>query len=290
MFQPRHHAAEMARQQLRADLQQALENNQFVLHYQPIVDLVTGGHVSFEALLRWQHPTRGLVLPGDFISLAEESDLILSIGRWVLQQACQDASSWQRTGVKVSINLSARQVRDPGLVEEVIAALAAAQLDPQLLTVELTETLLLQDSTVTMRRIAALKKLGITLALDDFGTGYSSLSYLRRFPIDILKMDKSFLDEVPGNLQDEALVRGIVDLGSTLDLQLIAEGVETAEQATALAFLGCPFGQGYHFARPMPYADALRLVTPAPPRKNTRTATRGDDLAAPAGRPRRYGN
>ena len=290
VFQPRHHAAEMARQQLRADLQQALENNQFVLHYQPIVDLVTGGHVSFEALLRWQHPTRGLVLPGDFISLAEESDLILSIGRWVLQQACQDASSWQRTGVKVSINLSARQVRDPGLVEEVIAALAAAQLDPQLLTVELTETLLLQDSTVTMRRIAALKKLGITLALDDFGTGYSSLSYLRRFPIDILKMDKSFLDEVPGNLQDEALVRGIVDLGSTLDLQLIAEGVETAEQATALAFLGCPFGQGYHFARPMPYADALRLVTPAPPRQNTRTATRGDDLAVPAGRPRRYGN
>ena len=274
VFQPRHHAAEMARQQLRADLQQALDNDQFVLHYQPIVDLVTGGVVSFEALLRWQHPTRGPVLPGEFISLAEESDLILSIGRWVLRQACSDASSWQRTGVKVSINLSARQFRDPGLVQEVTDALAAAQLDPRLLTVELTETLLLQDNTVTMRRVAGLKSLGITLALDDFGTGYSSLSYLRRFPIDILKMDKSFLDEVPGNLQDEALVRGIVDLGSTLDLQLIAEGVETAEQATALAFLGCPFGQGYHFARPMPYPDALRLVTPALPHQHNPTATR----------------
>jgi EAL domain-containing protein (putative c-di-GMP-specific phosphodiesterase class I) len=296
VFQPRHHAAEMARQQLRADLQQALEDNQLVLHYQPIVDLVTGGIVSFEALLRWHHPTRGLVPPAEFIPLAEETDLILSIGRWVLRQACEHASDWQHSGsrgagVTVSVNLSARQFHDHGLVAEVSNAAASARLDPRLLTLEITETLLLQDSTVTMNRIAGLQQLGITLALDDFGTGYSSLSYLRRFPIDILKLDKSFLDEVPGNLQDEALVRGIVDLGSTLNLQLIAEGVETAAQATALAALGCPFGQGYHFARPMPHLDALRLVTqPLLPMQRPLTTTPGTALASPAHVRRRYGN
>ncbi len=273
VYQPRHHAAEMASQQLRVDLQQALDEQQIVLHYQPIVDLVTGSITCFEALLRWQHPTRGLVPPCEFIPLAEESDLIVSIGRWVLRNACRDAAAWQRSGsrgagVKVSVNLSARQFRAPGLVAEVTAAASAAGLDPCLLTLELTETLLLQDSAVTMSRIEDLRALGIALALDDFGTGYSSLSYLRRFPIDTLKMDKSFLDEVPGNLQDEALVRGIVDLGSTLNLQLVAEGVETPEQAAALAALGCPFGQGYHFARPMPHVEALRLIAqprlPAP--------------------------
>ena len=265
VYQPRHHAAEMARQQLRADLQQALDDDQFVLHYQPVVDLVTGGITSFEALLRWQHPTRGLVPPAEFIPLAEESDLILSIGRWVLREACRHAGDWQRSGsrgagVKVGVNLSARQFREDGLVEEVSRAVTDAGLDPRLLILELTETLLLQDSAVTKTRIADLKRLGIMLALDDFGTGYSSLSYLRRFPIDILKMDGSFLDDVPGSVQDEALVRAIVDLGATLDLQLVAEGVETAEQAAALAGLGCAFGQGYYFARPVPHPDALRLV------------------------------
>ncbi len=294
VFQPRHHAAEMARQQLRADLQQALDDDQFVLHYQPVVDLVTGGITSFEALLRWQHPTRGLVPPAEFIPLAEESDLILCIGRWVLQQACRHASDWQRSGsrgagVKVGVNLSARQFREAGLVEEVTRAITEAQLDPRLLILELTETLLMQDGAVTKTRIADLRDLGITLALDDFGTGYSSLSYLRRFPIDILKMDKSFLDEVPGNLQDEALVRAIVDLSSTLDLQLVAEGVETPEQAAALAALGCPFGQGYHFARPMPHRDALRLV--AQPTLPAQRSQAGSAAPAPvaAAAPRRYG-
>ena len=295
VYQPRHHAAEMARQQLRADLQQALDEEQFVLHYQPIVDLVTGGITCFEALLRWQHPTRGLLSPMEFVPLAEESDLILAIGRWVLRQACHQASSWQRSGsrgagVKVSINLSARQFRDPDLVAEVTQAVTAARFDPRLLTVELTETLLLQDTVVTMKRISELQSLGITLSLDDFGTGYSSLSYLRRFPIDILKMDKSFLDEVPGNPQDEALVRGIVDLGSTLDLQLVAEGVETAEQAAALAALGCPFGQGYYFARPMPFAQALRLVTQPRLPLQEPLPTAAGELVLSAAAPRRYGN
>ena len=294
VYRPSHHAAEMARQQLRADLQQALDGDQFVLHYQPIVDLVTGSITSFEALLRWEHPTRGLLPPGDFIPLAEESDLILSIGRWVLRQACQHASNWQRSGshgagVKVSINLSARQFREHTLVAEVAEAVGAAGFDARLLTVELTETLLLQDSAVTMRRIEDLRRLGVTLALDDFGTGYSSLSYLRRFPIDILKMDKSFLDEVPGNRQDEALVRGIVDLGSTLDMQLVAEGVETAEQAAALADLGCPFGQGYYFARPLPFAGALQLVAhPRLPVQRLLTACK-DDRPRPLVASRRYG-
>ena len=295
VYQPRHHAAELASQQLRVDLQQALDEQQFVLHYQPIVDLVTGSITCFEALLRWQHPTRGLVPPGEFIPLAEESDLIVSIGRWVLRNACIDAGAWQRSGsrgagVKVSINLSARQFRAPGLVTEVTAAAAAASLDPHLLTLELTETLLLEDSAVTMSRIEDLRALGITLALDDFGTGYSSLSYLRRFPIDALKMDKSFLDEVAGNLQDEALVRGIVDLGSTLNLQVVAEGVETAEQAAALAALGCPFGQGYHFARPVPQLEALRLITqPRLPQQRSAPAT-AQPRPVPGRASRRYGS
>ncbi len=296
VFQPSHHSAETARQQLRADLQQAVEQDQLVLHYQPIVDLVTGGIASFEALVRWQHPTRGLLPPGEFIPLSEESDLILSVGRWVLRQACRHAGDWQRSGsrgagVKISVNLSARQFRDPALVAEVTAAVDAARLDPGLLTLELTETLLLQDGTLTTDRISELQALGITLALDDFGTGYSSLSYLRRFSIDILKMDRSFLDEVPGNRQDEALVRGIVDLGSTLDLQLVAEGVETAEQAAALAELGCPFGQGYYFARPMPYLEALALVMqPSLPLQRPLHAVPAAEHCVPVPAARRYGN
>jgi len=297
VYQPRHHAAEMARRQLRADLQQALDDEHFVLHYQPIVDLVTGGITSFEALLRWQHPTRGLLSPSEFISLAEESDLILSIGRWVLREACQHANTWQRSGargagVKVTVNLSARQFRDAGLVAEVTEAISESGLDPRLLTVELTETMLLHDNVVTMNHIRELQTLGVSLALDDFGTGYSSLSYLRRFPIDILKMDKSFLDEVPGNLQDEALVRGIVDLGSTLDLQLVAEGVETAEQAAALAALGCPFGQGFYFARPMPLDQVLHAIgQPRLPlqRLSTKQGLQGSASSSRPAR-RRYGN
>jgi len=296
VHRPSHHAAEMARQQLRADLQQALDGEQFVLHYQPVVDLVTGGITCFEALLRWEHPTLGLLPPGEFIPLAEESDLVLAIGRWVLDQACQHAGAWQRSGsrgagVRVSVNLSARQFREQALVEDVARAARAAHLDPRLLTVELTETLLLHDSAVTTRRIDALRELGVTLALDDFGTGYSSLSYLRRFPIDILKMDKSFLDEVPGNPRDEALVRGIVDLGGTLDLQVVAEGVETAEQAAALAGLGCPFGQGYHFARPMPFHQALHAIgQPRLPLQRFDATTAAGELVTSQAAPRRYGS
>jgi diguanylate cyclase (GGDEF)-like protein/PAS domain S-box-containing protein len=174
VFQPRHHAAELARQQLRADLTQALEDSQFVLHYQPIVDLVTGGVASFEALLRWQHPTRGLVPPSEFVPLAEESDLILSIGRWVLREACEQASSWQRSGsrgagVKVSVNLSARQFHNPDLVCEVHDALTRSSLDPRLLTLELTETMLLRDTALTMSRVAGLRQLGVALALETSG-------------------------------------------------------------------------------------------------------------------------
>ena len=295
VFQEHHHAAEMARQQLRADLQQALDEDQFVVHYQPIVDLVTGGIAYFEALLRWEHPTRGMLGPADFIPLAEESDLILSIGRSVLEKACRHASSWQRSGsggsgVKVSVNISARQFHDSLLVSEVEAALSASGLDPRLLTLELTETMLLQDTAITTRRMTGLRDLGVTLALDDFGTGYSSLSYLRRLPINILKMDKSFLDHVPGDPQDEAVVRAIVDLGNTLDLQLVAEGVETAEQAAALANLGCPFGQGYYFARPLPYLESLQLVSlPALPNLNPYCGDPDPDLALVSRPARRYG-
>ncbi|MGY2082789.1 putative bifunctional diguanylate cyclase/phosphodiesterase [Blastococcus sp. SYSU DS0539] len=264
-FQPSHHAAQLDRERLQADLYQAMERNELVLHYQPIVDLATHRVSGYEALVRWQHPERGLVSPAQFIDLAEESGLIVPIGRWILHEATRQAAAWQQvdgTGPRMSVNVSVRQFQHPELVDHVTEALRVSGLDPRQLTLEITESLFAQDANATTEKLQQLKLLGVRLALDDFGTGYSSLSYLRRFPIDILKIDKSFVDGVATNDEDRAVIGAIVQLGQTLRLALVAEGIETRETRAALEALGVHYGQGYHLGRPAaPPRDPLAMHT-----------------------------
>ena len=261
-FEPGLHAAALERLALATDLRRAIEREEFEVHYQPIIDLKTGGLCGVEALVRWRHPERGLLPPLMFISLAEETGLIGALGLWVLRASCRQVRAWQslqRRGdppLNLSVNVSARQVQDPRLVEQVSQVLAETGLDPASLTLEITEGLLLQDAQAVMERLHALKALGLVLALDDFGTGYSSLSYLQRFPIDVLKIDKSFIDRLADGAEAAALVRTIVELGESLRLRTVAEGIEQDDQAEHLRMLGCDRGQGYLFARPLP-ADQL---------------------------------
>jgi diguanylate cyclase (GGDEF)-like protein len=272
VFQPSHHTAHVERDAVRAELSGALDGEQLELHYQPIVCLESQQIVGFEALLRWRHPERGLISPLDFIPLAEETGLIVPIGRWVLQEATRQAAEWQNRSplgrLRMSVNVSVRQFQHPDLVGDVADALQRSGLEPSLLTLEITESLFAQDIEETTRKIELLKAKGIRLALDDFGTGYSSLSYLRRFPIDTLKIDKSFIDGVTTSLEGHAVVAAITQLGQTLHLEVVAEGVESDEQVEVLRALGCPLGQGYHFARPLNAGDAVKLMltgqTPGP--------------------------
>jgi diguanylate cyclase (GGDEF)-like protein/PAS domain S-box-containing protein len=253
VFQPSHHSAQLERERLQADLYQALERQEFILHYQPIVDLAAGQISGYEALLRWQHPERGLVPPAQFIALAEDSGLIVPIGRWILREAARQAAAWQQpdgSGPRMSVNVSVRQFQHPNLVEDVTDALHHSGLDPHRLTLEITESLLVQDTTATTTKLQQIKDIGVRLALDDFGTGYSSLSYLRRFPIDILKIDKTFVDGVATSIEDRAVIGAIVQLGQTLQLDLVAEGIETTAELAALEALGIRYGQGYHLGRP----------------------------------------
>jgi diguanylate cyclase (GGDEF)-like protein/PAS domain S-box-containing protein len=263
-FQPRHHAAQLDRERLQADLDHALEAEQFVLHYQPIVDLGSGRIQGYEALIRWQHTHRGLVPPLDFIPLAESCGLIVPIGRWVLREATQQAATWQQpgepAGVHVSVNVSVRQFRHPDLLHDVTDALHRSGLPAHLLTLEITESLFASDISDVTSKLERLKDLGVRLALDDFGTGYSSLSYLRRFPFDILKIDKSFVEGIDANRQNQAVAGAIVTLGQTLGLDLVAEGIETPGELRSLEALGVHLGQGFHLGRPGPAA----LVCPAP--------------------------
>jgi EAL domain-containing protein (putative c-di-GMP-specific phosphodiesterase class I) len=216
--------------------------------------------------VRWRHPERGLLSPLTFIPLAEETGLIGPLGLWVLRQACRDVRAWQRLQprsqmpLNVSVNLSARQVQDPGLIDQVAGVLDEVGLDPTSLTLEITEGLLLQDAEGIMERLHAIKALGINLALDDFGTGYSSLSYLQRFPIDVLKIDKSFVERVTEGAEASALVRTIVALSESLQLRTVAEGIEMEDQAEHLRALGCERGQGYLFARPLPAEQVKELL------------------------------
>lgn len=265
VFEPRMHAAVMERVELEADLQRAVERGELVLHYQPIVDLETRTIDSVEALLRWRHPDRGLIPPGSFIPLAEETQLMPQLGRWVLAEACLQGARWHaerpagdRLGV--SVNLSGRQLQSPGLVEDVTAALERASLPPGCLTLEITETVLMSDIESTIAKLKQLKSLGVQLAVDDFGTGYSSLQYLRRFPIDVLKVDKAFVDDMDGADADTTLARAIIDLGESFQLQVIAEGIERDEQRRRLLELGCHLGQGFLFTRPVEPADMDALL------------------------------
>jgi diguanylate cyclase (GGDEF)-like protein/PAS domain S-box-containing protein len=284
-FRPHHHAAQVDRELLQADLDHALDDEQLVMHYQPIVDLDTGRTNGYEALLRWQHPHRGLVSPGEFIPLAEASGLIVPIGRWVLRDATQQAATWQHpsdpAGVHVSVNVSVRQFRHPELLHDVADALDRSGLPAHLLTLEITESLFASDISDVTSKLERLKDLGVRLALDDFGTGYSSLSYLRHFPFDILKIDKSFVEGIDVNRQNQAVAGAIVTLGQTLELDLVAEGIETAGELRSLEMLGVHLGQGFHLGRPGPAA----LVCPNPgmrPVERRRDDSVGAALRGPA--------
>jgi diguanylate cyclase (GGDEF)-like protein/PAS domain S-box-containing protein len=261
IFQPEMHAAAVERLEIEADLRGALDRGELTLQYQPIVALDTGRISGVEALVRWRHPERGLLPPGAFVPIAEETGLIRELGRQVLVEACIQVRRWQvehpeMEPITVSVNISPRQLQADGLVEQITEALDASGLAPSNLVLEITEGAMMHDTEATIGKLGVLKGLGVRLAVDDFGTGYSSLSYLQRFPIDILKIDRAFVSAIEPATSKASLVRTIVSLAQTLGLQAVAEGVETAVQAEILADLGCALAQGYHFARPMD-ADAL---------------------------------
>jgi diguanylate cyclase (GGDEF)-like protein/PAS domain S-box-containing protein len=261
LFVPSMHEAALARFALKADLERAVERGEFALVYQPIMHLATGQVAGVEALLRWHHPRRGLVGPTEFIPVAEETGLIIRLGRWVLEQACSQARAWDEetsTPLTMSVNVSARQVQAPGFVDDVAQVLATTGLAPARLTLELTESVLMQDVEQTSSTLDALKALGVRLAIDDFGTGYSSLTYLDRFPIDELKIDRSFVSTMTTGPDQSALVRSILKLGETLHLETVAEGIEQADQLAELKTLGAGLGQGYYFAEPLT-PDALSV-------------------------------
>jgi diguanylate cyclase (GGDEF)-like protein/PAS domain S-box-containing protein len=265
LFRPDMHEDMLQRLELEAELRHVADRDQLVLHYQPIVELVSGRITRVEALVRWDHPTKGLLPPAAFIPLAEEQGLIGPIGNWVLLQACLQARRWQdqfpdAPPLSVHVNLSGRQLEEQRLVGEVVQALETTRLSPRLLTLEITESVLVSDIEAMSARLRELKGLGVLLAIDDFGTGYSSLSYLRRFPIDMLKIDKAFVDGIGRGREDTALAHAIVKLSHTLQLHAVAEGIEEAEQAANLIALGCREGQGFHFARPLPAAAMTELL------------------------------
>jgi diguanylate cyclase (GGDEF)-like protein len=264
VFESGMHAEVVARLELEADIQRAVDRQEFVVHYQPIVALDDGRIVGVEALARWNHPERGLVPPCEFIPISEETGLIVPIGRLVLRQATRQAAIWQSelgpaSPLAVSVNLAARQLAQPVLIDEVTAAIEDARLTPGTLLLELTETVIMNDTDATIEQLRALHAIGVRIAVDDFGTGYSSLRYLQRFPIDILKIAKPFVDGVADDSDEAIMARTVVDLGRNLGLATIAEGIETEDQARALRKLGCPLGQGYLYSRPLP-ADAMTAL------------------------------
>ena len=261
LYEPHLHAAVVERLELEADLRHAVERDELLLHYQPLVDLATGQVVGAEALVRWQHPERGMLGPVQFVPLAEESGLIVPVGAWVLREACRQAAEWHASGhpLMVAVNLSGAQLEAPGLAADLAAALEETGLHPASVMLEITETVLMHDLEATVARLDELKRLGVLLSVDDFGTGYSSLQYLRRFPLDLLKLAKPFVDRVEDAGDGYALARAIIDLGHNLDLTVLAEGIEGPEQRELLTRLGCRLGQGYHFARPTT-SEALDAV------------------------------
>ncbi|HZX30494.1 MAG TPA: EAL domain-containing protein, partial [Rhodocyclaceae bacterium] len=257
-FDRKMNADAVERMNLLGKLRGAAERGELVLHFQPQVDLRTGAVIGAEALLRWYHPELGLVPPGRFIPIAEDSGLIVPIGTWVLQEACRQAVAWQRAGlppVVVAVNLSAVQFRTPDIYDTVVAALAESGLDARWLELEITESILIRDTESVLEKATRLKELGLKLSIDDFGTGYSSLSYLKRFPVDKLKVDRSFVRDMATDPEDAALVQAIVQMAKTLGLKTIAEGVETQPVLDHLRLSDCDEVQGFFFGRPMPAED-----------------------------------
>jgi diguanylate cyclase (GGDEF)-like protein/PAS domain S-box-containing protein len=262
IFQPHMHAAALHRLDLRADLQRALDNREFALHYQPIVSMETGGLVGVEALVRWQHPQRGLVSPDAFIPLAEETGLVVPLGLWVMEQACRQVADWSTGshGLSVSINVSQRQLRRAEFGAEVGDVLARTGIDPSRIALEITESAIMAEVEPTIARLRALKDLGVRVAVDDFGTGYSSFSWLRQLPVDVLKIDKEFVDELGRRDQGGFLVAAIIDLAHNLGLRTVAEGIERPTQLARLRDMHCDLGQGFHVGKPMPAEDVVDLL------------------------------
>jgi diguanylate cyclase (GGDEF)-like protein/PAS domain S-box-containing protein len=256
------------RQSIEDGLRLALERDEFTLYYQPIVDLWSRTPTGVEALLRWRHPQRGLLLPQQFVPVAEECGLILPIGRWAMREACRQLRAWQDTGLsplRIAVNVSAVELRHKDFIEGVRQCLSDTGLDAKHLELELTETFLMQDSASTTLVLNSLKELGVQLALDDFGTGYSSLSHLKGFPIDTLKIDQAFVGELNTNPNDASIVRAVIGLGRSLNIRVVAEGVETAAQLARLQEQQCPEAQGYYFSRPVIADELPRLLLTAPP-------------------------
>jgi diguanylate cyclase (GGDEF)-like protein len=263
LFEPQMHHAALERLVVEADLRRAIEHEDFFLQYQPIVELATGDIIGAEALVRWMCRDRGTVPPGVFIPIAEETGLIVPMGRWVLRRACFEAQRWTRDrglACRITVNLSGRQLQDAQIVDDVRQALEDSGLDPAQLVLEITESMLMHNTELSMERLVALKGLGVSLAIDDFGTGYSSLSYLQRYPIDILKIDKAFVEVIDQGGEGPVLAQAIVALGETLRMNTVAEGIETEAQRGALLGLGCELGQGYLFAPPLDAEEYWQLL------------------------------
>jgi EAL domain-containing protein (putative c-di-GMP-specific phosphodiesterase class I) len=250
---------------LETDLRRALKRNELVLHYQPLVDLDSGSLSGFEALARWNHPDLGAVSPVDFIPVAEESGLIVPLGRWALEEAAKTISRWNsgpdtQQDFRVSVNMSAVQMQRDDVVDAVSSALKGANVDGNRMTIELTESAFINDPSGAKKLLDALKGLDTNLAMDDFGTGYSNLAYLQQLPIDVLKIDRSFVSEMLVNKDKRAIVRTVLSLARALGMKTTAEGVETVEISQLLRRLGCSFGQGYYYARPLPEDDAYAFL------------------------------
>jgi predicted signal transduction protein with EAL and GGDEF domain len=265
MCDPAMHETATGRLRLETDLRQATERQEFLVHYQPIVCLANGHIIGFEALVRWQQRDIGLVMPSGFISVAEDTGLIIWIGNWVLLEACRQMCAWNTQfqcdpRFTVAVNLSARQFAQPDLVSQVARILRETGLAPGCLKLEVTESVTMRDEARTTRILGELKALGVHLCIDDFGTGYSSLSYLRRFALDILKVDRSFVSDMLKNTESLEIVKTIISLGSNLNMQVVAEGVETAEQVHLLKSLGCEYAQGYFFSKPIDSAEVERTL------------------------------
>jgi diguanylate cyclase (GGDEF)-like protein len=265
MFRATMHMEVRRRLQLSGDLRRAMLAGELSVQYQPLVDLSSGRVLGAEALARWTHPTLGSIPPSDFIPVAEETGLVVPLGGWVLTEACRQARAWQaQTGgeaIYVSVNVSPRQFRQPGkVVEQVREATASSGIDPSLLVLEITESVLMQDRDAVRDDLVHLQELGVRVAIDDFGTGYSALSYLRDFPIDMVKMDQSFVNDLSAGKGDQALVRSVVELGEALNMQIVAEGVERRDQLDHLSEMRCSIGQGYYFARPLDSSSMAELI------------------------------
>jgi EAL domain-containing protein (putative c-di-GMP-specific phosphodiesterase class I) len=256
-------AAAIDRLELKSDLESAVANQQFFLLYQPIFDLGNVQIRGVEALLRWQHPTRGVISPDNFIPVLEDIGLIVEVGRWVLAEACAQAAAWDRLGysMTMSVNVSMRQLESDLLVSHVEDALTANNFDPGSLIIEVTESTLMRDANATVSRLRRLKEIGVQIAIDDFGTGYSSLAYLRQFPVDVLKIDRSFVAEMDDGPHSGALIHTLVELGRTLGLVTLAEGIEDDAQLEGLRGEQCDRGQGFIFSRPVDPAAIEEILS-----------------------------